>query len=478
MRTGLGVFLLFLSVLPPALLSVDGRSMVAVARALVTRHDVTVPPALGIRGQDRLYYSKWYPLPSLLAVPFVAAGHEIGDLLHLPADLTDNIEEMAALILSALVAGLTASGMILLSKRIKCTIVDGYITALCFTFGTVALVYARTFFPDLLLALLSVACLYFLFGGRRRDVLAASIFASLAILAKPTGGVLFLGVVIYLYRKKKMPWVVMPLASGFVALAILGAYNFIRFGNLLDFGERAGFGTSALLEALAGFILSPGRGVLWYSPVIFALFGLRKRRLPLLEAGIMLLVSTGYLVIYSLRPLDWYGGWSWGPRFLLPVLAILLPLAGFLEIRWKRVLIGLAVVGFLVNAPTLVSFYEEYYENTVLQGKTVEETIWNLSDAPFLKIWGIAYTQARVALGTNVQTLVTSDETGPAAQGRQAKVFRIVALWWWLLPVIHVPRWVGALISAVLATTGILLLRNAYRISKEAENVHLTSSFS
>ena len=65
--------------------SVDGNSMVAVSESLVAGRWSTVPTAgLGAIGRHGLYYSMWYPLMSILALPPVAIGVFVSHRLGLP----------------------------------------------------------------------------------------------------------------------------------------------------------------------------------------------------------------------------------------------------------------------------------------------------------------------------------------------------------------------------------------------------------
>lgn len=54
---------------------------------------------------------------------------------------------------------------------------------------------------------------------------------------------------------------------------------------------------------------------------------------------------------------SWMGGWSWGPRFLVPIAALLaVPLAPWLSAdrrRWGAVA-ALGVIGFLVSLPAII----------------------------------------------------------------------------------------------------------------------------
>lgn len=85
-------------------------------------------------------------------------------------------------------------------------------------------------------------------------------------------------------------------------------------------------------QGLAGFLVSPGKGIFWFAPVIIAGlccwpgFHRRYRRLSILLI-VMILARVGALVCRS----DWHGGFCLGPRHLLPVIPFfLIPIGCYL----------------------------------------------------------------------------------------------------------------------------------------------------
>src|SRR5580692_11128087 len=100
----LGSWLIYLAFLPPDTYSIDGYSMIAVADSLVTHHNVSVPPGLGMPGKDGLLYSSWYPLQSVLAIPVVALAIKASSLTHVPVHDTESI---SVTVLPALYTALT-----------------------------------------------------------------------------------------------------------------------------------------------------------------------------------------------------------------------------------------------------------------------------------------------------------------------------------------------------------------------------------
>jgi hypothetical protein len=146
-----------------------------------------------------------------------------------------------------------------------------------------------------------------------------------------------------------------------VALAILLWLNELRFGSFFEFGPNAydrGFSTS-LWFGLYGYLFTPGRSVFLYSPPLILgilAFG-RFFRQHRSEANLFVGIVVAYLVIYSTFGY-WAGGWSWGPRYLLPIIPFLtLPVAYWFDRSWRAAVVvilallgvGVQVLGVAVN---------------------------------------------------------------------------------------------------------------------------------
>jgi hypothetical protein len=157
-------------------------------------------------------------------------------------------------------------------------------------------------------------------------------------------------------------WLVPLISAGVVTLW----YNDARFGSVFDDGHRHDVNlalTTPVWRGAAGLLLSPGKGLVFFvPPVVAAAFGWRwlYRR-----SKALVLVPLASLALYcgfEGRFASWSGAQAWGPRFLVPLVAILLvPLAGVL-CRWKelrgtrRVLVALLVaLGFAVQVPGVLT---------------------------------------------------------------------------------------------------------------------------
>ncbi|MGQ0792542.1 MAG: hypothetical protein ACT4NX_00435 [Deltaproteobacteria bacterium] len=463
--TGLGVAMIYLAFLPPAIYSVDGNSMLAVSESLATRGDFTVPPWLGNVGADGRYYSIWYPLLSIAALPFVAAGLRIGGFLDLPPHY---VAAVAAVGLNILLTSATASIVALLALRLGSGARDAFIAALGFAFGTIALVYARNFFAEPLLAFLAISGLY---CALKPSPAIPSVASALSVLAKPTGVIAAPIFALYFYVKGRSLWFSLsPVIALAVGAALYALYNYARFASPFSVrgGESAAFDISVFPEGLAGLVASPGRGLIWYSPpVILAIIGFSKlvKSKPW-EASAIAGLFFGYLLSHALLPY-WHGGWCWGPRYLLPAIAPLMALSA--AARWRRVAVCLLAIGFVVNAPTLVSYYERYYAELWDRGVSEQALLWSAADAPLLNIWGAAARQIEDARTADVSALVGEagriQDTGVA----NSQILKVVAVWWWMLPAAGIPRWVGALASALMIASGVLLLTRAWAAARNLD---------
>ena len=494
----LGIVLIHFAVLKPVIWGLDGNEVLHVAHSLVTHHSFSVPADVGgMIGADGQTYSTRYLLLPVLIAPLMAIAVALSPYIGLPGlQIAATFAVASSVVLIAATALLVACLALRLGSRPRAA----YLSALCYAFGTIALTYAQTLFSEPLLGFWVIACIYLAFGRSQRAWLASSLVAALAILTKPVGVVLVPLLSLY-FLAKRLHWRYSCGASGtstefssdrplkdsalnvgffgpippsrtvanpynwsvvlsplvLPALGVLGycLYNYARFGELFETGQPTHYAlTSAgMISRFFGFLVGwgMGGGLIWYCPpVVLAVFGFYKMlKAKPLEALVIAGTVLSFLWIHAFW---WCCGWDWGPRFLVPILPLVMALTAFLDYSGRRGLVLLSALGGLISAPTLVSFYQRYYWEIETTGADVWAlSLWtSLADAPITNIWGVAYRQISAAMATDVQSVL--------AAGNLAGLTQIVPVWWWMLPLVGVPVWIGAIAAALLAIAGIVCL--------------------
>src|SRR5262249_47670949 len=105
-----------------------------------------------------------------------------------------------------------------------------------------------------------------------------------------------------------------------ILVASVGLFNYIRFGNPLQTGYGNGLALfdHPLLSGLYGLLLSPGKSLFLYSPIVllavpsFALMARQHFAETLASLGIIAVHLLTY-ASYSV----WHGDGTWGPRFMV-----------------------------------------------------------------------------------------------------------------------------------------------------------------
>ncbi len=353
-------------------------------------------------------YTKKSPLMVALMVPFVWLG------LRLPWWSTVQTVLLLGPLMTTATAVLLGWLVWSLSNRRL-----ALLAALLFALTTMAIPYAQTVFGELLASLGLLLALAGLGLVQKRPYsplypLLAGLGLALAIGSNAVYALLVPVWGLWLLRRwpQRETWPSM-LATFATPLLLLGAgllfYNWQRFGHPLQTGyhfapDQEGF-TTPLWWGVLGLTLSPARGLLWYAPLtLLGLGGLPHsyRQRPLLTQLILVVIFFHLIAFGSWW--EWWGGYAWGPRFLLPLLPWLVlssvpllarALAGE---RPLQIMLGLVVVaGLAVQwAGTAVDFnrYEIYLDEQFpapadqpLRYHHDPALVWSVTDSPILAHW-------------------------------------------------------------------------------------------
>jgi len=368
----------------------DALGMFLVTESLVEDGNVTIedpPPetVVLVPGADGLPVSKYGIGQSLAELPAYYIARYAAE-----RNLTGRDDYMRYFVTSFTTPVVSALAMVLLFF-ICLRLGYGKRAALAVTLlaGVCSLVWphSRLIFSEPLqaLALLGAvnALLVLRGGGGAGAALAAGFFAGLAVATKPVlvftvipfGAYFFYSTGSRQGRCGKAVKVVAFVGALAMWAAVVLGYNYLRYGGFFETGYLSitdrdsthGFNVS-LLTGLHGLLFSSGKGLVFYTPLVAAaaaLFPRFARRRPA-EAWLVAGLFAVYLLTFSCW-YCWHGDYTWGPRFLVPVVPLLLlPLgevfAGGLAASrgWKAAVAAVAAVSLFVQIPGVAVNYNEY----------------------------------------------------------------------------------------------------------------------
>ena len=176
-----------------------------------------------------------------------------------------------------------------------------------------------------------------------------------------------------------------------ISFSLLGWYNAARFGSFLNTGYHFDSGegfTTPILQGLWGLLGSPYRGVFWHTPLflasLFALVPFTRRHRA--EGITIIALSVALIGMYSAWWM-WWGGFAWGPRFLVPLTPFwVLPLAPMVEQmqsrksstakEWPQALIINFYIALILSVLVQLAAVSVNYVNYEIQLRSLFPTDW------------------------------------------------------------------------------------------------------
>ncbi len=284
----------------------------------------------------------------------------------------------------------------------------GVATSLSLTFGlaTMAWPYAKFDFSEpgvtFFLAGAALASLHFGRNLRLRYAAITGLLVLGAVLTKYVAVIVFPGLALQLllsHKRSGVRWSQLPLHSwrtllAFVApSAVIVVPALLVLAVVLDFrllyekellgGIQRGWFAVPIVLGMKGLLVSWGKGLFLYNPILLLSIpaGFWFVRRHGWKSLVFLAIPIAYLLLYSKKEV-WYGGNSWGPRYLMPTLPFLLCLSapafewiGSQRRRWLTVALT-ALVGVSV-IPQLLGVSKDFDQYL---GLYADQIVWQLPE--------------------------------------------------------------------------------------------------
>lgn len=411
---------------------------------LWTNHWTPNPP--GVWGQDGHLYTKKAPGISFITAPLIGLGHWLPDLNAVHVGLLTN----------AFVTALTASFLFVWLTDLGFSRLTATLTSFGYGLCTIAWIYARMFWESSLLALSFLVAVWAVYRATRLAYARQRLFwillggsaiaIGLTLRFETLPAILFIGLYLvwesaswqisqlngagwtsvnkshkvihhptFSWQKLvgillAIPWprlVIYLTPTVLLGLALL-YFNLSRYGSLSETGYTQELRFIPPWIGGFGLLLSPGRGLFIYAPFTLLLFfGLRpaRRRLSPPYFWLLAVLCLFYWLFYGAW-FAWGGTWGWGPRFLLPILPLLMlfvaepiewtsqrtpPLTPHVTrqtkgVRWAWLGIGLlALLSLIVNFLGIAVDFNEHF----LRLNRNDNFVFNWADFPPLAHWRI-----------------------------------------------------------------------------------------
>jgi hypothetical protein len=243
--------------------------------------------------------------------------------------------------------------------------------------------------------LLTATILLLVLGLRqRRFVGVAGLPLMGMVVCRPPDALIALPILVYVGRhhfRESLRFIFFSLPP---ILLLLG-YNYYYFGSL----SATGYGPSladptsfwwksSLVDGLLWVLVSPHRGLFIYSPIlllsIVGIVVLWRHRNSLLRY----ISLAPLLVILFYAKLNWWGGWSYGPRYMADIAPLLsLCLSPVLEMARRRAFLKWVIAPLVLVSVAMHSIgafgYDSSWEVTLVDRADVDR-FWSWADAPFM----------------------------------------------------------------------------------------------
>ena len=397
----------------------NGNSRLDLTFAIVQEGRLTIDSfhdQEGTQTIDKSFYNGHYYTDkaigtSLLGVVFYAPMYWLMKLTSLELDLRQTKYILTFLVIG-LPSAITGYLLYILCETISKSKMKAYVATLSVMLGTMCLPFSAIFFGHQLAGAFLFSSFFLIFQLKLKPDLEnkpiylfwIGFLLGCAFLVEFTTFVVILPLVIYcvytLWEKKSparnLKKLILPTLGGLIPLAILMIYNLRIFGSPFTIGYEH-LGNEFQASMSQGFMginwprllvlyyltFHPAQGLFWQSPVLLmgfvGIYYMLIDRQYRIEALVIVFSSVSYLLLNS-GYFMWWGGASFGPRHLIPMLPFLaIPLV-FVPRRLFPLVIILGIISIAQMFIPLAGFIQvpdDIFSNIGSLGTFAYSTIYS-----------------------------------------------------------------------------------------------------
>jgi hypothetical protein len=328
-------FFFFATFAPLGQVVSDTAYSVETAKSLFYRHTFSIEKTWELRfatpGRGGRYFSKFGLGYALSFLPQIAISHFLARFIPLDKKF---VEQAIISFTNTFYASCIAVALFVLFSALGYRRRQSLITVVLISIASMLLPYSKIIQSETMTSFIIILLLIMVAYNRPitlKSGCALGIICSALYFIKPAnlaiGPVIAIYVIVRFFGKRAT----ITGLSAFLSAAVLPGFillyfNWYRFGSIgaFGYGEQQYLFTTPLVSGLAGFLFSFSKSIFLFSPLtLFCLLGFKRfyskqRPMALCIAGIGIL----YLFLYA-QWFDWKGGWSWGPRLIVPAIIIL-----------------------------------------------------------------------------------------------------------------------------------------------------------
>lgn len=489
LKNGLYVFLLFISffwLCNSGRDTSEGEFHYEIAKVFVEKGCISFENEIeGVftKAPNGRYYASHEFGNVLPLIPTASINYILGIFLNkvgMPFDLILRANQFVVSCQAAVYESLTLVFLFLiLREEYKQNVIQALIGVSLVAFCTFFWTYSRNLFDGILCGFLLIAATRFLLKYRRNRNLS-DVFIAFGLLGYAVDTRLSMALAIiasfgFLMSLQKVN--IKAFLIAFVSLAPFAAwqtyYNHLRTGNLFTSPvQTAQYAANNsldgnLLLGLQGLLLSPGKSLFVYAPILLlSVFGFKCYCQQDRKMGVFI-AFLGFLWLFLHAKLrSWYGAWGWGPRHfvtMVPFLAIpgLVTLPNLWTSKiWRCLVIVLGCSGFILASSSIIGNWH-YRMGLALQDSRLDDSVF---------VWSVFGNQALDMVGgsiSNFRVIAGQRESLVLEGASELNIYasNTINVWWFTLPHFGVP--IAAVLFAVLMLGTVFALSLSHLIRSE-----------